>query len=63
MLKGKRIIAAELKSDRGSTTPEQDAWLEAFRAVGAEVYTWRPADWPAVVETLRREGTRAVTAV
>lgn len=52
MTKGSRLIAAELKSARGRTTDEQLAWLGAFRDCGAEIYIWRPADWPAIVELL-----------
>ena len=48
-----RLIAAELKSSRGTTTPEQDAWLQAFREVGAEVFIWRPAQWEEIEATLK----------
>lgn len=57
-----RLIFAELKSDRGKTTPEQDDWLRDLQAVAAqigetaypghgplhplEVHVWTPADWP-----------------
>ena len=49
MLRGERIIVAELKSERGRLTTEQDAWLDAFRAAlaGADVTiaVWKPRDW------------------
>lgn len=48
MVRGKRIVCAELKSAGGKTTAAQDAWLAAIRAAGPEVYLWRPADWSAI---------------
>lgn len=55
-VRGTRLVVAELKSDKGRTTPEQKRWLAAFRLVpGAEVFEWRPADWPEIVATLKPE--------
>ena len=52
LVRGERLILAELKAEGGRLTPEQRAVLEIIgRAV--PVYTWRPADLPAVLETLR----------
>ena len=47
-----RVIVAELKSAKGECTPEQEAWLDSFRASCAEVYVWRPADYPNVIKAL-----------
>lgn len=47
-----RLIVAELKSSRGKTTPEQDAWLAALRAAGVPCYVWTPADWAQIEEVL-----------
>lgn len=54
-----RLIFAEMKSDKGRTTPEQDAWLAGLQAVAelvpdvVSVHVWTPADWPErIVETL-----------
>jgi hypothetical protein len=52
-VRGSRLIAAELKSDRGRLRPEQAHWLEALAAAGAEAHTWRPADWAAIAKVLR----------
>ena len=49
-----RVIAAELKSRTGKTSAEQDAWLAAFAAAGAEAHVWRPDDTDQVLATLRR---------
>jgi hypothetical protein len=40
-----RVIFAELKSQRGRTSPEQQDWLAALSDAGAEVYVFRPAEW------------------
>ena len=42
-----RLLFAELKSDRGKPSPEQEQWLIALETTNAEVYVWTPADWPA----------------
>jgi hypothetical protein len=49
-----RLVLAELKTDKGMTTPAQDEWLALLGAChGIEVYQWRPADFNDVVELLR----------
>lgn len=53
-VRGERIVAAELKADRGRVTPAQTPWLAVLAAAGVAVYVWRPADYPDVIaETLR----------
>ncbi len=44
-VKAGRILAAELKVKRNQPSPEQVAWLDAFRSGGAEVHLWRDTDW------------------
>ncbi len=39
-----RLIFAELKSEKGRVSADQQEWLEALRACGVEVYVWRPSD-------------------
>ena len=51
-LRGRRIVVAELKIPPRTTTPEQEHWLAAFRLIGAEVFVWRPDDWPDLKEVL-----------
>jgi hypothetical protein len=45
------VIVAELKSRRGQPTDDQKMWLEAL---GAHARLWRPQDWPAIEQELRR---------
>ena len=65
LVKPPRLVIAELKSEKGQTTPEQDEWLADLRAamrrqdscsspehVGFEVFLWRPADLEAIVRIL-----------
>jgi hypothetical protein len=64
MVKGDRLVFAELKTEKGKVTPEQQAWLDALEAcrLGAqervtqghapEVYVWRPADLDAAYRVL-----------
>ena len=49
---GSRIVFAELKTEKGETTDEQDAWLNLLKAADVEVYVWRPSDWFKVEELL-----------
>ena len=55
-----RIIFAELKTQRGQLTPEQDDWLAALAPAESEfaaheVAVWRPSDWDEIELRLRRE--------
>jgi hypothetical protein len=54
LVRGGRLIFAELKSDGGKLRPEQEAWLADLEAVpGVEVHVWRPADLDAIAKALR----------
>ena len=53
-LRGDRIIVAELKSARGRLTAEQGDWLAAWRATGADVHIWTPADYPDAIAAVLR---------
>jgi hypothetical protein len=51
-----RLVAIELKSERGTVTPDQQAWLAALARVGVEVHLFRPSDWQdgSIEKILRR---------
>lgn len=53
LLRDRRLVFAELKTDTGRLSVAQAEWLDALLLATREVYTWRPADWPEVMETLR----------
>jgi hypothetical protein len=38
------VAFRELKAQRGKISREQQVWLDALAAAGADVDTWRPAD-------------------
>lgn len=42
---GNRLIARELKSERGRTTPEQVVWRQVLFGAGVDATDWRPSDW------------------
>ena len=54
MVRGNRLIFAELKSHKGKLTKEQEAWLKQLSEVpSVEAYLWRPLDWPEIEKVLR----------
>ena len=54
MVKGERLVYAELKVKMNKTSAEQETWLDALAAVpGVQVHRWKPADWPDIVTALR----------
>lgn len=53
-----RLVIAELKSDTGKLSPDQEAWLATLSSVvrvspGFEVHIWRPCDWSLIERTLK----------
>lgn len=66
LIRGPRLVVAELKTEKGRMGPGQDEWLEAFRELGRhigrrwddehdtsiEAYVWRPSDWETVQRVL-----------
>ena len=54
MVRGDRLIFAELKSAKGKVTVEQQEWLDALAKVpGVECFVWRPEDVKSAIEILR----------
>jgi hypothetical protein len=49
-----RIIAAELKRETGTASPDQLAWLAAFADAGVPTFVWRPRDLDAIAAELSR---------
>src|SRR6188474_2194580 len=47
------VMFVELKTDRGSLTPQQVEVLESLSQAGAHVAIWRPRDWSLITAFLR----------
>lgn len=45
MVKGRRSVFAELKTEKGALSAAQAVWLSALQDAGQEVFVFRPADW------------------
>jgi hypothetical protein len=54
LMRGTRIIFAELKMAGYCTSPAQDAWLARLQAHG-ETYLWYDADMPEIRQILAKE--------
>lgn len=53
LVRGPELIYAELKTDVGRVTADQQRWQELLAAVpGVRVRLWRPRDWDAIVAEL-----------
>jgi len=53
LVRGKILLAAELKVGKNKVTPEQEIWLSAFDGVpGCYAMEWRPEDWDEIEERL-----------
>jgi hypothetical protein len=55
MVRLKRVVFAELKSETGKESNAQTEWRRALERVGGhvEAYLWRPSDWAGIAEVLR----------
>lgn len=53
LVRGERLVFAELKREKGVLTPGQPEWHEALAGVpGVEVYVWRPSDLQRIIRIL-----------
>jgi hypothetical protein len=48
----RRTIFAELKTEKGKMSKEQEDWGVALIASGAEWYLWRPSDMDDITKVL-----------
>lgn len=52
-LRAGRLVVSELKVKGNEPTADQLTWLEEWRLVpAAEVFVWRPENWPEIVRVL-----------
>lgn len=54
MVRPPRILFAELKSETGKLTEQQEYWLRDLKDCHLEVYVWRPEDWPETIQNILR---------
>ena len=48
-----RVIIAELKSEKGTVSKEQQDWLNRFSTCqGVETYVWKPSDIDEILKVL-----------
>ena len=43
-----RIVYAELKSEKGVLSTDQEEWVDLLKICGQEIYVWRPSDWDEI---------------
>ena len=53
LVRGGRLIFAELKVGKNNPTDDQMRWLTELRRAHHYVYLWRPCDWREIEEVLR----------
>jgi hypothetical protein len=53
MVRGDRMIFAELKREKGVLTKDQVKWLVLLEHTCAEVYVWRPSNIEQIAEVLK----------
>lgn len=58
-IRGRHVVAAELKSEKGKMTLEQAKWLGLLDGAGIPAFLWRPSQFDAIVEYLRDPSTAA----
>lgn len=57
-----RLVMAELKTDTGRISPDQQRWLDLLGGAGIETYVWRPRDIDEVLAVLKRRRPSKETA-
>jgi hypothetical protein len=53
IIRGERVILAELKRENGKVSQRQQEWIERMAAVGTTIHVWRPSDWSTICEALQ----------
>lgn len=54
LLRAPEAVFAEVKTDRGRVSTQQNAVIDELQACDLEVHVWRPRDWQTVERRLRR---------
>ena len=53
LVRGKRLVFAELKTEKGVLSTAQKEWGQKLFETGSEYYVWKPSNWEDI-ETLLR---------
>lgn len=54
LVRKRRLLFVELKSEKGRVTNDQKAWLADLQLCpGVDTCLWRPSDWPKIEVVLR----------
>jgi hypothetical protein len=48
-----RLIFAEVKTEKGKTSPAQEIWLKALEDAGCKVFVWKPSMFDKIIEVLK----------
>lgn len=51
------VVYAELKSEKGRPTEDQERWLALLREAGQRAYLWRPSSMDEVAKVLQGDNT------
>lgn len=52
MVRGHRMVYAELKVGKNKPSDRQWYWLCRLAEAGAKTYVWYPKDWPQIEDVL-----------
>ena len=52
LVRGLRLVFAELKVGRNKTSPEQGGWIAALMGANQSMFVWYPGDWPNIERIL-----------
>jgi hypothetical protein len=53
LVRGKRVVYIELKSEKGRLSADQAAWITALQGAKQECYVFHPSDWGELSEVLK----------
>lgn len=52
LVRKQKLMFAELKSEKGKLTKDQEDWIRQLIKAGTEVHIWRPHNWDMILEEL-----------